>query len=149
MLDHMTTRSADQQAILDRAERDGVRGYFRFGGLPDHVQHEGARCSTNHRDGGYEEGVSVYPGWMVGDALVLDLRGIDALSGLYILGAGRQAYRCEGALVSARGADGEPLMLDQTVCREDDEWAWMVEPADCPRIIMTAIDPQRIEAVLS
>lgn len=143
------TRSADQQAILDRAERDGVRGYFRFGSLPDYAPYEGARCSTNHRDGGYEEGVSVYQGWMVGDALVLDLRGIDALSGLYIMDAGRQAYRCEGVVLSARGADGEPLMLDQSVLDGDDEWAWMVESADCARITMTAIDPDHIEVVLS
>ena len=40
-------------------------------------------------------------------------------------------------------------MLDQSVLDGDDEWAWMVESADCARITMTAIDPDHIEVVLS
>lgn len=115
-----------------------ITRYFRFGRLPEDSGRDyygtalGLR-STNHRDGTLEDGVSVYPGNLDGDTLILDLRGIDALSGILLM-AGRPVFEVtgepatpsdltfdydaidedgsRGAWVtrSALGADGEPLL---------------------------------------
>ena len=101
------TESAD---LLVWAEANGKHGMFRFGELPGYDM-IGFRVSRNHRDGGYEEGVSVYDGWMVGDVLVLDLREVDAASAMFILDA-EDTYRVTGYRMAERGTDGEPLMYD-------------------------------------
>lgn len=141
-------RSPAQQAILDLAERDGVRGFFRFGDLPEFNTHHAMRCSRNHRDDGVEEGVSVYPGWQVGTRLVLDLRGIDAFSALPFVGSDLPIYLCSGVLSSALGSDGEPLMLDDSADIDpDDEWTWML-PEPTWRMSLTRITPDGIDVVL-
>lgn len=103
------TESAD---LLIWAEANGKHGMFRFGALPTARDYYGRLVSRNHRDGGYEEGVSVYDGWMVGDVLVLDLREVDAASAMFILDV-TDTYRVTGSYYAdERGSDGEPLMYD-------------------------------------
>lgn len=93
------------------AEANGTRGVFRFGRLPTTRDYCGYLCSRNHRDGGLEDGVSAYEGWLVGDTLVLDLRRVDAVSALFIIDAD-DVYQLRGAMLVARGGDGEPLLVD-------------------------------------
>lgn len=78
--------------------------YIRFGKLP-----KGGR-SRNHITGELEAGVSVYPAAKVSDGYIVDMRGIDAGSGLFIV-QGRDAYLVTGDVVGM-GSDGEPLLAN-------------------------------------
>ncbi len=96
-------------------------GYFRFGALPEYVcgvtsDFIAERRSTNHAQGEREDGVSVYEGWETSEGVILDLRGVDTVSAIFIIGD--PLYRVEGQRVvasdyyRATGADGEPLLYD-------------------------------------
>lgn len=98
-------------ARLEWAEAHGEYGIYRFGKLPETYDYYGFRVSRNHRDGGYEDGVSVYEGWLVGDVLVLDLRKVDAASALFIIDPSN-VYKVTGTMCASTGSDGEPLMYD-------------------------------------
>ena len=107
----VTAVPATSAERLRWAEANGQRGIYRFGALPETYDYYGFRVSRNHRDGGYEEGVSVYEGWMVGTILVLDLRNVDAASALFIINAD-DVWQVRGTMLVATGSDGEPLMYD-------------------------------------
>lgn len=105
-------QEAAERARLDNAqrrvecERTGRRVFVRYG-----FARSGYR-SVNHRENRPEDGTSVYPAWvMPGGAVVLDLRGIDAIS--YLLGPfrKRQMYVAMGQPKPVgTGSDGEPLL---------------------------------------
>lgn len=92
-------------ALLAECESKGRRCTVRFGRLPKGGQ------SWNHRDDRSEAGVSVYDAWRLpGDRYVLDLRGVDACSAMFIVD--RPLYRVNGVRIDATGADGEPLLVN-------------------------------------
>lgn len=112
--------------------------WVRFGALPDATDEAGYLVSRNHRDGGTEDGVSVYEGHMdEAGTLWLDLTNVDALSARYIIDPSDcwlvTAPRCAeyvdhyGRPFRDRGADGEPLVL--VTYAERDRVARKITPA--------------------
>lgn len=87
------------------AERDGRATYVRWG--------RWGTTSYNHRDGVREDGVSVYPAWIMPDnSVVMDLRGIDALSEMLL--DADDLWEVSGTLLATTGTDGEPLLSHVT-----------------------------------
>lgn len=93
---------AEMLALRERAEREGTAGHFRYGKAPR------SGHSRNARDNESEAGVSCYAGWLMPDgSVVLDQRGIDWVSGMFL--THRPLYRLYGDVVGT-GADGEPCL---------------------------------------
>lgn len=92
------------QARVD-AERSGHPCYLRFG------RPSASGASYNYREGRHEAGVSVYPAWRLpGREYVVDLRGLDVISSLFIIGTEAPVYEMTGTVLAANGGDGEPLL---------------------------------------
>lgn len=102
LAEHEASRTMRQRAAQANA---GEHCYIRFGTLPK------SGHSRNHITGEAEAGVSVYPASKVGaNEYIVDMRGIDAGSGLFIL-QNRQPYIVTGDVVG-KGSDGEPLLIN-------------------------------------
>ena len=76
--------------------------FVRFGKPP-----EGGK-SYNFRDHHHEPGVSVYPAFIIGNEVRLDLTNIDFTSYLFISNNSERFF-CEGEIVGT-GSDGEPCL---------------------------------------
>lgn len=87
------------------AEASGRRCFLRIGAPP------ASGRSLDHRDGRAEDGVSVYAGWCLpGDRYVIDLRGVDVISSLFIISDDAPVYEVTGTVLDTVGSDGEPLL---------------------------------------
>lgn len=99
---------------LAQATRHGVPGHFRFGDLPEHYNGTGTtRVSLTRLHGTDEYGVAVYDGWIVGEALVIDLRGLNTTVATSLIGARPPHQITGGRRLVVRGGDGEPLLVDE------------------------------------
>lgn len=98
-------RRAEAARLRVEAEQSGRCCYLRFGHLPK------SGVSFNHREGRHEAGVSVYSAWCLpGEEYVIDLRGVDVISSVFIIDTDEPVYEVAGTVLETTGADGEPLL---------------------------------------
>lgn len=88
--------------MLRWVQNNGEKTYVRFGEIPENGR------SFNYREDRYEEGVSVFAAYKIGNEYVVDIRG-----GMFTFGGyfnSKKAYEITGNELEAVGGDAEPLL---------------------------------------
>jgi len=82
--------------------------FIRFGQIPESGR------SWDYRDGRPEPGVAAYAGWKDEEGYIIDLRGVDQASYLFI--SASEPYEVEGE-VNGRCSDGAPTLMNARIVR--------------------------------